>query len=218
MRGLLFALPDPVKRHAHPVAGKSGGKNDTYKMFYPTSARLSRQMEEIEGLIDGWREKLRAGVKPWGHAGRQFAATLQSKGPKPDPTRLAGQDTPDEPTRTSLNCTKSELLLERLPHITKIEQRNCVSSHLSDLEKITQFHGIGAPNEEISDEETIDESAPATEWTTDRPANGKPRRLSARTGIKGALEQGGKDANTPVLPVEDEVGKLYLSDDDIEDD
>lgn len=218
VRGLLFALPDPVMRHAHPVAGKSGGKNDTYKMFYPTSVRLSRQTEEIEGLIEGWRERLRARVKNLGHAGRQFAATLRSKGPKPDPTRLAEQDTPDESARTSLNCTKSELLLERLPYITKIEQRNPTSSHLSDLEKITQFHGIGAPNEEISDEENIDERAPATEWTTDRPADGKPGSLISNTGIKGALEQGGKDANMPVLPVEDEVGKLYLSDDDIEDD
>ena len=175
-------------------------------------------MEEIEGLVDGWRERLRAGVKPLGHAGRQFAATLQSKGPKPDPTRLAGQDTPDEPNRTSRTCKKSELILERHPYITIIEQRHPASSHLSDLEMITQFHGIGAPNEEISDEENIDERAPATEWTTDRPADGKPGSLVSRTGVKGALEQGGKDANTPVLPVEDEVGKLYLSDDDIEDD
>ena len=201
VRGLLFALPDPVKRRAHPIAGKSGSKNDTYKMFYPTSARLSRQMEEIEGLLDAWSERLRVGVKP--------------------SVRLGGnvdEHETTDPIRTSLSCTKSEILLERLPFITKIEQGNPTSSRLSELEKITQFHGVGAPNEDVSDDENADEVGPAMAWATDRPADGKSESSGCVATVQRGVIQGGKEASTFVLPVEEDAGKLYLSDDDIEDD
>ena len=181
VRGLLFALPDPVKRRAHPIAGKSGGKNDTYKMFYPTSARLSRQKEEIESLVDTWSERLRG--------------------------RVSNSDTltHPEPIHMNINITKSELILERLPYITKIEQRN-PSLPLSQPEKITQFLGISAPDDDFSGEEEEGESVATT-------ANGK-------AGSSGVVKAG-REANAPVLRVEKEeveLGRLWLSDDDIVDD
>ena len=193
VRGLLFALPDPVKRRAHPIAGNGGGKNDTYKIFYPTSARLSRQADEIESIVDAWRQQSKAGV---------FRST---------PVKATSAN--NEPVRSFLACTKSELILERLPYITKLEQRQ-PSAHTSQLEKITQFHGISARDNDISEDEDIDVAIPTMQWATDRPVDGRPENSTAMKGIG----QGVKAPEAPTIPVEEEVGRLWLSDDDIVDD
>lgn len=200
VRGLLFALPDPVKRQTHPIAGNSGGKNDTYRMFYPTSARLSRQTENIESIVDAWGKRFRAGI---------FSNTDYHS----QPTAVKATSTNTEPVRFCLDCTKSELILERLPYITKLEQRN-PSTHISQLERITQFHGISVRDNDVSDDEDIDGAVPTMQWTTDRPADG---RLESSVAMKGA-GQGVKEPETLILPVEEEVGRLWLSDDDIVDD
>ena len=200
VRGLLYALPDPVKRRAHPFPGNSGAKNDTYKMFYPTSARLSKQTEEIESIVDAWSKQFRAGI---------FSSThhhFQS-------TALKATSTDTKPVRFSLDCTKSELILERLPYITKIEQRN-PSTHLSQLEKVTQFHGISTRDNDVSDAEDVDDAVSTMQWTIDRPADGRPGESVAMKSVR----QGVKEPETLVMPVEEEVGRLWLSDDDIVDD
>ena len=193
VRGLLFALPDPVKRRAHPIAGNGRGKNDTYKIFYPTSARLSRQADEIESIVDAWRQQSKAGV---------FRST---------PVKATSAN--NEPVRSFLACTKFELILERLPYITKLEQRQ-PSPHTSQLEKITQFHGISARDNDISEDEDIDVAIPTMQWATDRPVDGRPENSTAMKGVG----QGAKTPEAPTMPVEEEVGRLWLSDDDIVDD
>lgn len=56
VRGLLFALPHPVKRAAHPV--KDGGNRlEAFKMRYPMSLRLARQMEETAELVERWSSR-----------------------------------------------------------------------------------------------------------------------------------------------------------------
>ncbi|KAJ5589525.1 hypothetical protein N7537_012203 [Penicillium hordei] len=52
-RGLLFALPYPVKRRVGSGTGRSRA-GDVFKMFYPASLRLWREAEEIDGLVDSW--------------------------------------------------------------------------------------------------------------------------------------------------------------------
>ena len=195
VRGLLFALPDPVKRRAHPTAGNGGGKNDTYKMFYPTSARLSRQMDEIEFIVDAWSKQFRASVSRF--------------------TSLKATSTNStEPVCSFLNCAKSELILERLPYITKLEQRNPLSTHISQLEKITQFHGISARDNDVSDDEDTDAAVPTMQGTSDGPADGRPESSVAMKGVGQAV----KAPETLIMAVEEEEGRLWLSDDDIVDD
>ena len=200
VRGLLFALPDPVKRRAHPFPGNSGAKNDTYKMFYPTSARLSRQTEEIESIVDVWSKQSRAGI--FSNTHHHFPSTV-----------VKATSTEIEPVRSFLDCTKSELILERLPYITKIEQRN-PSTYLSQLEQITQFHGISTHDNDVSDAEDVDDAVSTMQWTTDRPADGGPGESVAMKSVG----QGVKEPETLIMPVEEEVGRLWLSDDDIVDD
>ena len=200
VRGCLFALPHPVKRRAHPFTGNSGAKNDTYKMFYPTSARLSRQMEDIESIVDAWSKQFRAGI---------FSNTRYNF----QSTALKATSTDTKPVRFFLDCTKSELILERLPYITKIEQRS-PSTHFSQLEKITQFHGISNHDNDVSDAEDIDDAVSTMQWSIDRPADGGPESSVAMKGIGQAV----KEPETLIMPVEEEVGRLWLSDDDIVDD
>ena len=200
VRGLLFALPDPVKRRAHPFSSNNRGKNDSYKMFYPTSARLSRQTEDIEGLIDAWSKRFRAGI--FSNTHYHFQSTA-----------VEATSTNTEPVRSFLDCTKSEVILERLPYITKLEQRN-PSTHISHLERITQFHGICARDNDVSDAEDNDDAVPIMQWTTDRPADGRPESSVAMKGVGQSV----KEPETLTMPVEEEVGRLWLSDDDIVDD
>ena len=200
VRGLLFALPDPVKRRAHPFPGNSRGKNDTYKMFYPTSARLSRHTEDIESIVDTWSKRFRAGIFSNNHYHFQSTA-------------VEATSTNTEPVRSFLDCTKSELILERLPYITKLEQRN-PSTDISQLESITQFHGISARDNDDSDAEDIDDAISTMKWATDRPADGRPESSVVMKGVGQSV----KEPETLIMPIEEEAGRLWLSDDDIVDD
>jgi len=56
VRGLLFALPYPVKRATHPIKG-GGNRMEAFKMRYPMSMRLARQKEEMEGLVERWSSR-----------------------------------------------------------------------------------------------------------------------------------------------------------------
>lgn len=226
VRGLLFALPDPVKRRTHPISGESGCKTDTYRMFYPTSMRLSRQMEEIDGLVGQWIDRLQASAVPLGKSiGRhdpRFAHLPSRREVQPSKVTAEDRSQPDEdgpePFRTSLGCTKSELIVERLPYITKIEQHNAASTHLNGLERITQLHGIMPPGNEASEDEDFEEGAPVSDWMTEGPAEGDVTGPAPRVSLQQGVEQAGKAASALLLPVEGEVGQSYLSDDDIEDD
>ena len=225
VRGLLFALPDPVKRRTHPMTAKSGGKDETHQMFYPTSMRLSRQMEEMDGLVGQWTDRLRArGVSvgnPTDRHGRHIThwPSRQEQG---STVNVEDRSQPDEdnpePFRTNLGCTKSEMIAERLPYMTMIERRNAAFAHLDGLERVTRFHGITPAGDEALDDEDVGEGALVSDWTTDSPAGGNGTGLAPRASLQQTVERASSLASTLVPPVAEDVGQLYLSDDDIEDD
>ena len=176
VRGLLFALPYPVRRASHPLKG--GGKNDAHKMFYPTSMRLGRQMEEIEALVEGWSHRSRAILTSIDSSKEDFIAT-----------------------RT--HSTSAELVLERLPFLAKIQRGHAHGSLSADLEKITQFIGI-----HVSTDESFEEDDLAMNTRRDKTLMPSPSLPSRR----------GKGSHGVKKPLDEDIGKLYLSDDDIEDD
>ena len=222
VRGLLFALPDPVKRRAYPVTGRSGGKNDTYKMFYPTSIRLARQVEEITDCLDRWTGRLRTSVVLSGEVANPYSqhiVGMKSGSKDPGSNRATTHPhkvdkKPSETIRTCLGCTKAELILERLPYVTKIEQRIQTSSQLRELEKITRFHGTHLLNEESSENEDTDEPTSVVEYSTDRPAEMKTK---SPTSVHQGARRDGRETTTFILSAEQGAEKMYLSDDDIED-
>ncbi|KAK8049697.1 cell cycle checkpoint protein RAD17 [Apiospora phragmitis] len=57
-RGLLFSLPNPVKRIGTTSSRKGG---EAFKMFYPASLKLWREKEELESMVDLWSTKLMRG-------------------------------------------------------------------------------------------------------------------------------------------------------------
>lgn len=227
VRGLLFNLPDPVKRRTHPISGNSGCKNEIHRMFYPASMRLYAQMEEIDGLVCQWTNRVRAGAVPlMGSRGRSFSHLplrweAQTSNLTAESRSHIDEDDPGH-LRTSLSCTKSEFIIEDLPYITKIEQCKAASTHLNDLERITKFHGITPPGNETSEDEDVGELEGEgdlfCDWTTDGPAEGNIIGGALSASLQQSVGQSGQAASTLLLPVDEDRKQLYLSDDDIEDD
>ena len=226
VRGLLFSLPDPVRRRTHPISRENGDRNDAYKMFYPSSIRLSKQREEIDDLVAQWTDRLQASVVKSGQTssrhGRQFIdfasrREVQSSTTMPENLSQSDEDCP-VPFMTSLGCTKDELVVEMLPYIRKIEQGNADSTNLHGLERITQFRAITLWGNEVSEEDDVRHQTPLSDWTNDGPPEGKLTCFALGKELQRGIGQASKAASTFVLPVDEGVRQLYLSDDDIEDD
>ena len=214
VRGLLFKLPYLVQRPAPPtgMSGRKGGKSDAFKMFYPTSLRLSKHMEEVESLVDRWTR--RCGV------GLTHSEPANGNRNDPDFVTLSGvagwnrqshvpyyssfgcsQDT------VFMNLTKTELILETLPYVAKIARCYPPYVHgLDELERITHHGGIHTENGQVPDDDRdeMDSSISATKLKTE----------SRRRGV----DKNNKSTAGPLLPADVGLGKLYLSEDEIEDD
>jgi len=188
VRGLLFELPYPVKRRAADAGAK--GRGDVFKMFWPSSMRVGRRRDEIESLVDLWHERRRA------EPGLSLSSTgnHEAAAHRPMNENPSDQNKPHaEPFRTGISSTHDELILERLPYTAKILPGN------SELERITKIDGI----EKATDEDDTEISDP----------NSKPR--VAKGG--GDSERNVEKVAAAGLP-NGVVTKLWLSDDDIEDD
>ena len=189
--GLLFALPCPVKRRATNV-----GKGTAFKMLWPASMRVARKKEEVESLIDTWhgRRQARVGIPTSLPVGSQVA----DRDPA-DELDLHQNQPHVEPFRTGISSTKDELILERLPYTAKIAPGN------SQLEEITKFYGIDKAVDEGVNEDGEDSTLTGVS-------------LSKTSAVSGRLDSARNTQATGAgLPDEAAIGKLYVSDDDIED-
>lgn len=145
VRGLLFSLPCPVKRKS----ATSGRGGDAFKMYYPTSIKLWRTKEEVEGLVDLWATKMLKGEgeKPGsataqnGNSGSSSGASAfrKTKGgsvgdwvgnrsemkyaARPKPAKAEHEEVQEADTSWLLSLGSSarkEMVLERLPYIAHI--------------------------------------------------------------------------------------------------
>ncbi|KAK8027307.1 cell cycle checkpoint protein RAD17 [Apiospora marii] len=194
-RGLLFSLPNPVKRIG-TTSNRKGG--DAFKMFYPTSLKLWREKEELGGMVDLWSTKLLRGEE----SSSQSITTGQCDG---------AYSRSSSAVAVLGSSARKELLLERLPYMTHIARRRRTSLsnlRLRELEKVVSFSGTsGTPDEEAAD---VDDTNPAdTEsWATDKATQeSSPRKKKLAIRPKSDGSSAGPA-----------VQKLVLSDDDIEDD
>ncbi|EEH43729.2 uncharacterized protein PADG_00018 [Paracoccidioides brasiliensis Pb18] len=224
VRGLLFSLPFPVRRQA-PAGCRTG---DAYKMFFPTSMRLWRQTEEMDGLLDLWLHRLTdptmdissrttiqrlEGVESWKN--RSSMSGFSSHNNNHESSSDASSS-----AATRAMISRDEVLLERLPYLSLISRS---PAEIQELEKITQFRGVsGQSDEEPGDVDFEDYTfggCSAMElWsaTADRAVASPQKR---KRGAKlGQLSLSNSFAPKLLLPVEKAVEKLILSDDDIEDD
>lgn len=217
VRGMLFSLPNPVKRKTTGMARSS----DAFKMFYPASLKLWRAKEEIGGLVDVWssrmlrgerqvaKKELTDGANAFRRAPVLAASSTQmGQASQLPPTKRQDSSAEDDdssmPPLSLGSAARRELLLERLPYTAQIARGRRSGLRMRELEKIVSFSGISGPND---DEEDVDDEAGAgagEAWATDKPSEeASPRKK--RTGIKSG-------AVTSML-----AQKLVLSDDDIED-
>lgn len=209
VRGILFALPYPVKRRAPPsgMAGRSGGRSDAFRMFYPNSLRLSRLIEECESLVDQWTDRYRASIAVL-VTGAEAAENSQHQYNDSHKDKAA--------SRTGIFCTKTELILERLPYIAKIQHSNPTSSDMGELERITRFDGVQTLSDEVPDENS--ENFPMLKQAFEKTPRIGPAPPKLKTGSKRANQDGNDEGARAISQPESGIGKLYLSDDDIEDD
>ncbi|KAK2624253.1 hypothetical protein QTJ16_006203 [Diplocarpon rosae] len=222
VRGILFALPSPVKRTAPTAVGLRTGKHgEAFRMFYPTSLKLWRMKEEIESTIDLWVSRLMKGDDSHLSAATVGAAafsrskmgTVESwKSARPPRSTASNAKNADVAPLMSIGTSaRTEMLLERLPYMVAIARAKKTSSSslaIRDMEKVTSFRGIGFPSEDDLDD-TEDRGSSGENWATDKPGEGESPRKQGLV-IRGR----GTASGLPSLQEQ----KLVLSDDDIEDD
>lgn len=239
VRGLLFSLPCPVKRRTKPL-GKGG---DAHKMYFPTSGKLWREKEELEGLVDLWAAKMLKGEStPSTQQGRQNVVsgayifrknktgsigdwpgnrTEMKSATEAQPTATAESPPMEEdaPLVSLGSSARQEMVLERLPymaHMMRQRRTPMFSLGIRDIEKVVSFQGIGAPMDEETDEGVEDEegTGPGAEaWATDKPTEEATPRKKRTATIRIPSEQSEGSMISSL-----QVHKLVLSDDDIEDD
>ncbi|KAI1269258.1 Rad17 cell cycle checkpoint protein-domain-containing protein [Xylariaceae sp. FL1019] len=234
-RGLLYSLPSPVKRVA---TGPRRGGGDQFKMFYPTSLKLWREKEELEGLVDHWSTALLKGDEA-GHNVTEGASAFRR--PKPTNTTSQWLGTQTQSSQRSFSSSnfieqtqpnndnhltpllslgsaaRRELLLERLPYMANILRRRRglgSNTRLKEIEKMVSFSGTGATGDEDAadvDDNQGDDMKEA--WATDRPTEERSPRKKMPSWRQNK-EAAASAVPAPVTAVQ----KLVLSDDDIEDD
>lgn len=234
VRGLLFNLPHPVKRSG--AARRS--KADAHRMFYPTSARIWRLQEEIEGLLDvSVRRAQMDGLnRAEASAHLPKRGTVESWSNRPsllDDVRISkaaadstAQDSAPPPLESS-GSMKREMLLERLPYSAMMLRSRRLAAgnaaRLRDVEKIISFSGVGiGADDGFADEDVLQdgEVPQGQEWSTDRPAEHEPPtapRPSARPAIsksKGSrLGSGDAGPGAGVSGRSTGTGRVTLRDD-----
>ncbi|KAL7786179.1 Rad17 cell cycle checkpoint domain-containing protein [Trichoderma ceciliae] len=216
VRGMLFSLPNPVKRKTwHMQKG-----SDAFKMFYPTSLKLWRTKEEIEGLIDVWSGKILKGEaelptrnitdgasifrrdQPSANSNSHQSQKQAGRAPTSNDANQEEEARGSPATPTLGSTARRELLLDRLPYMAQIARSRKTAMRQRDLEKIVSFSGVNAGSDAESDAD--EDVATGEVWATDKPseeASPRKKRMGIKTGaVTGLLKQ-----------------KLVLSDDDIED-
>ncbi|KAK7191881.1 hypothetical protein DPSP01_011361 [Paraphaeosphaeria sporulosa] len=152
VRGLLYNLPNPVKRITPPPgvmgaktkgagASAAAARGSAFVMYYPSSLRLWRQQEEIGGLLEVWISRAQRGdlfgahgplskLTPGATGGvdtwRKIAPLAPPAKPAASPS---SQSKPDEDTQIPVllgsgGSARNEMLLERLPYFPIILRRH----------------------------------------------------------------------------------------------
>lgn len=202
VRGLLFSLPSPVSRADHP----KGRKADSFKMFFPTSLRLWKPTEEIDGLADQWLLRLMSGQRKdsFDSSNDVSAGVAAWKSWTRALERPVKDSDGEDFERTRILVSKDDLLMERIPYLKHVAAESSKMKH--DIDRITTFAGLGLQESEgLDGEDPLVEAAPMKKLA---------RNMLAHQNV-GVLRDD-LDKETGRQP-DEKMEKLYISDDDIED-
>lgn len=239
VRGLLYNLPNPVKRLTPPpgimgikAKGQGAGapKGNAFVMYYPASLRIWKQQEEIGGLLEMWISRAQRGElfassmavsKPAMATGgvdtwrRNTSFSTPSSAPA---SKKSEDETSSSVLLGSGGSARYEMLLERLPYLSTILRKSHKSSSSSittairDIQKITSFAGNSLSNA-VEDDEQEEDQGPGEheQWSTDKPTAGTPKKK-----IRVKFESKEQQQESAIPGLVDKGASLVLSDDDIE--
>ena len=218
VRGLLFALPSPVKRQAAPVSShRAKAKANAFKMFYPQSLQLYRPFEETEALVEMWSLKYANHVLQPEDESNQQSNTIQEAGTRMStstststPSSAHGNNPHSAPSRSSEptlignNTSKVDLLLDTLPYASMLER-----NHSAQLQRITCLTGVEKPDDDDdhSDSDSDGDNSVAAGQSAARARRMESRSMPLFPPATGSVSGSGSA----------DTSKLYLTDDDIED-
>lgn len=241
VRGLLFSLPCPVKRKS----ATSGRGGDAFKMYYPTSIKLWRTKEEVEGLVDLWATKMLRGEgeKPASAAAQNGGSGLSSganafrraKGgsvgdwvgnrsemkyaTRPKPLNNGGEELQETGTPWLLslgNSARKEMVLERLPYIAHITRNRRTSVCSMDVRDLDKVVSFQGIGPP-ADAESDAEVDEGAGPAGEAWATDKPTEDASPRKRRAPAIRSRSDAGEGSI-ISSLQSKMVLSDDDIEDD
>ena len=227
-RGILFALPYPVKRSSAPidVPGSRKGKAIGHQMFYPNSMRLPRQIDEMEDLLETWQTRLQ-------NLSDSALPSNDSNTKSNQPDEHSEDRNSSTPPRTQFHNSKDDIVLETLPCFRQIKAQDLDPNSIRQLEYMTQFHGIVSTTLDNDASESDEDGGgssgrpPTTRITgpsssqNRRPGNYGGKGLFS-SSVRSGTSSSPLTANTTAAADADaeikaQAEALYLQDDDIED-
>lgn len=241
VRGLLFSLPCPVKRKS----ATSGRGGDAFKMYYPTSIKLWRAKEEVEGLVDLWATKMLRGEgeKPASATVQNGSSRLSSSATafrrakggsvgdwvgnrsemkyatRPKPLNNESEELRETGTPWPLslgNSARKEMVLERLPYIAHITRSRRKSSCSMDVRDLDKVVSFQGIGPP-ADAESDAEVDEGAGPAGEAWATDKPTEdASPRKKRAPAIKSRSDEGEGSMIS--SLQSKLVLSDDDIEDD
>ncbi len=221
VRGLLFSLPNPVKRSASSSAGMGGppkredkkNKIDAFKIFYPTSLRLGKRIQDIHERVEKCMLLLNNPLSSSSHHHHPAASRSIPRSEDVVVASWAGRTTimgganaaEGRGAACIIHPTKEDIVLEILPYCAMMERRRSQTAYskvLEELEAITKISGNEGDETESPDEEL------------DFIGVGK---LGMQSKTHSLVEGERKVGSDMLVEEEAAGGRLFLSDDDIED-
>ncbi|OKL58506.1 hypothetical protein UA08_06270 [Talaromyces atroroseus] len=171
VRGMLFSLPFPVRRSsgsARTSSSSSSRVGGPFKMYFPTSQRLWKDIEEVEGLVSLWERQLLSDASGiWGQKLSAPGHDLGVASWKSNALNASMSHTEDRKKHANVvpsAMPREDMLLHYLPYLSKIMGRD--TSTARGLDRITQFNGIDALKREDDDDMPAEAEA-ANDWSTD---------------------------------------------------
>lgn len=229
VRGTWFSLPHPVHRTA-PFG--SNNKGDAHKMFYPASLKLWKGREDIESKLAMLTDRAQTGsllrgteAARIGHSDDTSEVMTWQRSTAPGHSSDAVSTLEDSFPVARASTSKSEMLLERLPYMSKIlsnrDNKALSSVWLEQMQSVTRANGNQSTmldEDEDGSDERDDRVAPNEQWSTDKPdAGSKLAKPGNQLLNQDQHKEAGGRSELPI-PVESSVEQLVLEDDDIEDD
>lgn len=148
-RGLLFALPYPVNRRL--TQGDGRGRANAHKMLYPSSLRLWRKTEEIEGLLDSWMKHM-LDPSNLSLSARNMGTNFESMGVKSWKSLQVGHASSRDNPSTMTMMSRHDALLHQLPYMTQIRP--------DDSGQLSQITGIRGSRLDDVEEDDLAPSQP----------------------------------------------------------